>query len=238
MASPLVSCIMITGKHPGRRPLALAAIQSYFNQLYAPMELLIINDGEKSLGPFQVVKHRHISEVMVEKQPTLGHLRNIGLELMLGDYWTQWDDDDFSHVDRVKLQLDASIKHGCPVTLESQIRCSLINGNAYVHRQRPRPGYAVGIPGTIFCPRTKLKYLEEAKHEDTHFAQQFEKLHIMHNSPTLYIRFHHENSTWHARHVMGPLENGHGVNKLGPVHRKYLNEVLEKYYRPEAVVAE
>jgi glycosyltransferase involved in cell wall biosynthesis len=223
---------MITGKSPERRPMALAAVRSFLAQNYAPMELLIINDGGIPL--MDVVSRQVggllIREMAVEKQPTLGHLRNIGLENANGEYIAQWDDDDWSHPDRIAYQMEYAKKLQIPVTLEAQIRYSFKSNNAFVVRQYPRPDYAVGIPGTVLHPKTDLRYPEEALHEDTHFLKQFEKVHIIHNSPTLYIRFSHGANSWDEKHIMGSYSSGRDKNSLGPISKRYLGEVLEKHY--------
>jgi glycosyltransferase involved in cell wall biosynthesis len=233
VTSPLVSAIMITGKSPERRPLAIGAIGSFFAQSYEPIELLVINDSGESWCD-QVNKmsgSKLLREVMVERQPTLGHLRNIGLDYARGKYVSQWDDDDFSHPDRIVYQLKECMYRGSPVTLESQIRFSFVTGNAYSHRQVPRPGYAVGLPGTVMhLLDDHRRYPEEKLHEDTHFLQKFPHVHIMHNSPIMHIRFHHGANSWNAKHIMGSLHEGRNINRLGPISKRYLAGVLEEHY--------
>src|SRR6185295_8683541 len=140
MAAPLCSCIMVTGKSPERRPFAHAAIRSFFDQAYNSLELIIVNDSGESLGVDEAVGTKRVREILVSKQPTLGHLRNIGLNEAAGEYIAQFDDDDFSASNRLLSQVNECIMRGCPTTLISQIRYSFVTGNAYINRQRPRKG--------------------------------------------------------------------------------------------------
>lgn len=93
-----------------RLSLAQRAIRSYAAQTYADRELVIVTDGEPSF--------RAALECFVEKEEVhnvrfvypaerglcLGTLRNMSWEAARGEIVCQWDDDDVSHPDRLRLQ--------------------------------------------------------------------------------------------------------------------------------------
>lgn len=228
MNTPLVSCIMVTGKSPERIPLARAAIRSFQQQTYENKELVILNTGEPLLSPDNQLPG--VTECYLPPELTLGELRNNGLNAAAGDYIAQWDDDDFSRNDRIERQVELAIKQQCPVTLLCQIRYSFTNNNAFIVRQRPRPNYKVGIPGTVLHPKTVFRYPAERKHEDTHFLQQFGHVYIHNNDPEMYLRFEHGANTWSRSHIMQQYHNGQNFWNISPKARTYLQQVLTDHY--------
>lgn len=232
MSDPLVTAVMIHGKCPDRRPFAMAAIKSYTLQTYKPMELIIINHSDSPLtAGFSEEIDDGITEVMVDSQPSLGDYRNIALEEAKGDFIICFDDDDWSHPHRVRTQVDQAIKHNCPVTLRNQIRYSFRTGNAFSYKVKLRPGYDVGIPGTVCHPRADWRYPSEDRHEDTHYLQKFPKVKILENVPQLYLRFFTGYNVWHEEHIMGQYAFGTDRVDLGQTTRSYLKEVLNTHYR-------
>lgn len=200
---PLIRAVMITGK-PGREYLARMAITSFLEQKYPRKQLLIVNDGEPLLkDPVEdVIEHR------IPGGLTLGALRNLALDLSPPevDYLVQWDDDDYSHPQRLRWQIDAT-----PTGAASVLRYTT---NICLGRKAPRictptrvPGY--GFAGTIMHPaKTAFRYPEEAKGEDSKFSRQWRnagRMHVLHNvqMPALYLRFFHGNNTWSERHILG-----------------------------------
>lgn len=231
MSGPLVTAVMIHGKSPERRPFALAAIKSYMLQTYGPKELIIINHSNDPLaGELPDDPDDGITEVMVDPQPSLGHYRNIALEEANGDYIICWDDDDWSHPRRMGVQVNLAIRYECPVTLRNQIRYSFRTGNAYAYKVKLRPGYDVGIPGTVCHPKTDFRYAAEDMHEDTHFLQQFKTVRILENIPQLYLRFFTGYNVWHEKHIMGSYSWGSNRVDLGKTTHAYLKQVLSEHY--------
>lgn len=230
---PFVTAVMVTGKCPERLPLALAACESFRQQTYPRRELLIVNTGE-SLLPHLAdcdwdFRRNPVRECICDPQLTLGELRNVGLEES-PDHVLQWDDDDWSHPDRMLYQVTAQGDSCEPVTLQNQVRYSFTNGAAFVVVQRPRPDYAVGIPGTVLLARTAYRYPAESRHEDTHFLKQFPRVRIAANRPELYLRFEHGRNTWSRRHVMQLYDGRSGQWDLPPDSADYLRHVLKEHY--------
>jgi glycosyltransferase involved in cell wall biosynthesis len=110
---PLVSCLMTTYD---RLSLAKHAIHSFAAQTYPEKELIVVTDGE---ARFRRALERHAAALGLARvrfvyagpeRLTLGRLRNISVEAAMGEIVCQWDDDDYSHPQRLKLQADELIR--------------------------------------------------------------------------------------------------------------------------------
>lgn len=223
-AEPRVTAVMITGLHQARYSLARVALECFRNQTYPNTELLIVNHGATSLfcQEDQTIRELRLSKSEWE---TIGDLRNIGIEHATGDFIITWDDDDWHHPNRIRLQLEAWRK-GCAVFLKNRIHYSFINGCAYYVTA------VNGIDATILHPKNcKNRYPSLARKSDTLFANQFEKRIIIDNNPLVYVRFHHGLNLWDARHIMGRFADPTFKNQieLNPDHTRELREVLAKY---------
>lgn len=221
MTTPLITCVMVTGKSPDRKRLALQAIRSYLQQTYTRRELLIVNDADWDLGDGEGIR-----EIKVSPR-TLGELRNVGLEEAHGEWICQWDDDDYSHPVRLERQLAVAEPDKC-VLLSKQVRYNFEEDSAFAAK------VGEGIPGTILHPRTEQRYLPEGKHEDSHFWKDVwgpERRVLLTDVPWLYFRFYHGSNTWHARHVMQGRtgERFRGRWNLPREGREELRKVLEGY---------
>src|SRR5262249_17336769 len=105
---PLVSCLMITYD---RLSLAKCAILSFAAQTYPDKGLVVVGDGQ---ARFRRAVERYAAALglarvrFVHAGPerlTLGRLRNLSIEAAAGEIVCQWDDDDYSHPERLKLQV-------------------------------------------------------------------------------------------------------------------------------------
>ena len=103
----MISCLMVT---LDRLALAKLAIRSYAEQSYPSRELIIVTDGEES---FRSALTRYVEELGIagvrilypgSHGLTLGALRNISMETARGEIICQWDDDDYSHPERLAVQ--------------------------------------------------------------------------------------------------------------------------------------
>ncbi len=232
----LVSCVMITGKDPRRRPLMLAALKSFQLQTYEPRELIIVQDAGEPPTRAEIGEHAsRVLTVQVPEKKTLGELRNVGLDTALGGYIVQWDDDDWSAPWRLESQMRvAAANPGAAVTLSHQVRYSFLRDSAFVWgNPRQGNGQRMGIPGTILHPRTDLRYAAAGKHEDSWFLESWPKVSICYNPhrPHTYLRFAHDSNTWSASHIMRNLAEKHRTRLLTPDVNCYLQEVLDQYYQ-------
>jgi len=110
---PSISCLMVT---LDRLSLAKRAILSWAAQTYPERELVIVTDGKPW---FRDALERYVAALGLERVRfvypqdeglTLGALRNISLDAARGDLVCQWDDDDFSHPERLMMQAGHMIR--------------------------------------------------------------------------------------------------------------------------------
>jgi glycosyltransferase involved in cell wall biosynthesis len=104
---PKISCLIVTRD---RLALVKRSILSFMNQTYPNRELVIVTDGE--------VRFRQSIERFVDSlqlagvrfvypsggSDTLGYLRNVSMDAANGEIVCQWDDDDYSHPERLAIQ--------------------------------------------------------------------------------------------------------------------------------------
>lgn len=94
-----VYCILITGKNAERVQYAKKAVENFLSQTYKEKHLIIVNHDLENKVLDDNIDLNNIIEIQINKTDqnlTLGHLRNIGLNLVAHDaYWTTWDDDDW-----------------------------------------------------------------------------------------------------------------------------------------------
>ena len=235
-----ITAVMVTGKGIARLPLARAAIASFLAQTYPAKKLLIINDGDYSvLDP--AVNYESVEEFRVDGKRPLGELRNIGIRESTDDWIMQWDDDDFSHPERMTYQAGyMRDKHA--IILRWQLRYSLTNDSAFLMKW----GYPAnpGIPGTVlFHKDTSKLYQAVGKKEDEYFLNDHYKSRttVLHNSPEsgrahYYLRLQHKHNTWDARHIMGNYVNTeyHGRRDLGELEEQFLDSVVANHYLESA----
>src|SRR5262249_13990002 len=104
---PLISCLMVT---LDRLTLAKRAIRSFAAQSYPERELVIVTDGtdtfrqslERYIAALELDKVRFVT--LGDERLTLGRLRNISMDAAEGEILCQWDDDDYSHPERLIVQ--------------------------------------------------------------------------------------------------------------------------------------
>jgi glycosyltransferase involved in cell wall biosynthesis len=106
---PKISCLLVTAN--GRYNLAKKSIECYIAQTYQNKELIIVNEGnqgyQKQLQHYiDSLERKDIRPTWLNGlgQYTLGGLRNISIALADGDYFVQWDDDDFCLPQRLSTQ--------------------------------------------------------------------------------------------------------------------------------------
>jgi glycosyltransferase involved in cell wall biosynthesis len=129
---PGVSCLMVT---LDRLTLAKRSIRSFAAQRYEDRELLVVTDGSEV---FRRALERYVSELGLERVRffypggdglTLGRLRNISMEEARGELICQWDDDDYSHPDRLAVQVGHMLG-------ESAAACFLTDHLQFIEEQR------------------------------------------------------------------------------------------------------
>ncbi len=105
-APPLVSCIMPTTGD--RRRFVPQAIRYFQRQTYPNLELVMLCDGEDDMSDLIPLGDDRIRYLYLgrNRQP-IGTKLNLGCERAKGDLIAHFDDDDWSHPDRLKTQVAA-----------------------------------------------------------------------------------------------------------------------------------
>jgi glycosyltransferase involved in cell wall biosynthesis len=228
--NPLVTAVMVTGKHfEARFPFIQESVRAYSEQTYENRKLLIINTGPRAVAEGVAT----VRELRISEAP-LGALRNFALDDIRREdpesLVAQWDDDDFSHPDRLASQVSAYLDQtdGFPVTLGRQIRYSFVTDSAF----DPSDPQKLGHFGTVLHPPTDLRYEEVGRHEDSRFLKLFGGVRVLYGPPRLYVRFEHGKNTWNRRHIMRRMEKPQlrGKWTLGPEDADYLRALLKERY--------
>jgi glycosyltransferase involved in cell wall biosynthesis len=204
---PLISCLMVTGN---RKALAARAIACFRNQTWPNKELVIIDDGTEDLSSLFVGIEDQVQYIRLEKRPenVLGMLRNKSLDAARGVFLAQWDDDDWYHPDRLKIQAevlmqgnDACCLHGTLMHLDDEVFGSL-----------PYVGYLKnGVPGSIMHRNSKtIRYPEIRRAEDTYYLNEWRKRRYVmlgREHSDKFIRCFHGSNTWEKAHFRRRIRN-------------------------------
>lgn len=197
---PLISCVCITNR---RVPFLKMSVSCFLAQSYPNKEMIIIsqeNDSDthhyvESLGRENIV----LVKVSPPDQLTLGELRNLSLEHSRGGYFCQWDDDDWSHRDRLMVQYNSATTNFFPCTmLMNVLMFDAGRAQAYFSYFRLWDQTIMGKMELF----DKCKYKPLNKSEDREFSNLLmmeSKIFptIAHN---LYIYVYHGNNTWGSDH--------------------------------------
>ncbi|XZF16132.1 glycosyltransferase family 2 protein [Chitinophagaceae bacterium MMS25-I14] len=201
-SAPLISCICITR---GKPELLSRAIECFDAQSYPRKELVLLceSDDEITLkwltGQQKDRQYRLVLEQGMPKR-SLGQLRNRAIKEAAGTYICQWDDDDWYHADRLKLQQEA---------LESTGYDACVLGRWLLYDSEQQEAYLSHNrlwEGSLLCKRTlalQYAYPDVAKGEDTPFIELLYRrlqLYVLGNMPQLYIYNWHGKNTWHRQH--------------------------------------
>lgn len=201
-----ISCLCVTRN---RVKSLKRAIDCFLKQTYANKELVVVyeSDDQASVTFLNEIDHDFFKKVEVEavpKQP-LGALRNIAIEQSTGDYFAQWDDDDFYDKERLELQYQQLINAGKEACVLRRWRMyDRLQDKLYISNYMDVVG---GGENTILCSKNLLekygiRYPELKQGEDTAVIQWL----ILHDKvvaldrPDLYIYEVNGQNTWHREH--------------------------------------
>jgi glycosyltransferase involved in cell wall biosynthesis len=217
---PLISCVMVT---LDRLTLAKRAIHSFATQSYPERELVIVTDGASI---FRQSLERYVSALGLdqvrfvwvdEERPALGHLRNISMDAAAGEIICQWDDDDYSHPERLTIQAGHMLR-------QSTAACFFTDHLHFMQEHRVLcwidwtldgacEGAARLVPGTLMMLKdNRFRYPEEGP-----FARQGE------DSVLLESLYHSVNVAplSGAGHLW--LYQYHGANTFSREHHYHMN---------------
>jgi glycosyltransferase involved in cell wall biosynthesis len=192
MEEPLISCLCVT---QGRKKLLERAVQSFRDQTYPNKELVLLYescDGETA-EYVRALEDRNLKSVEIHSSDgfNLGRLRNRSVRECSGEYFCQWDDDDWSHRERLSFQMDVIRKSGMPACiLFHWLMYDERTGKAYLSNRRP-------WEGSLLCKTSllggSLMYEEVVRHEDTHLVTELFRRSLLFPvmMPKLYIYVYH-----------------------------------------------
>ena len=224
MDLPRITCLCVSKNRPA---LLLRAIQLFKSQTYPNKDLVIVyEDATESLD--HIVEGDEITFIRLQNasQLTLGERRNLSIQHCRGEYFCQWDDDDWYHNRRLELQLNALVQSARPACVLSRlILYDGVKHAAYLSSQRY-------WEGSILC-RTDLiteaiRYPHVNRSEDNSLLVNLVQRDYVHpfSAPYLYAYFYHGGNTWDRNHFDLLFQAGYplGQNANDLLKRIFLND--------------
>jgi glycosyltransferase involved in cell wall biosynthesis len=209
MSLPRISCLMVTADRPH---YARRAIASFAAQSWPARELVVLDNGATpmrplldGLPPAQVV-YRHIPK---EAGRYIGALRNESLEMATGDFVVpQWDDDDWSHPERLSIQAEVLLRGHDACALPG----TLMHVDAPNYFLHPFIGLLrEGVPPTVMHRRDGgIRYPNLRRTSDTTYLGQWQQraYHLLpRGTEHLYVRYFHGGNLWEERHFVRRMRN-------------------------------
>ncbi len=196
---PLISCLCVTKNRP---EILNRAINCFYAQTYPNKELIIVckSDQEETISFLKSIEDESVHSHAVDPDFSLGDLRNISVDSCNGQYFCQWDDDDWYHSERLMIQFNALRNNYHPV-------CLLTNLLIYdeLHYQAYLSGSRLW-ENSIMCQKDlvsdRVKYPSLSKEEDTVFTGELLSHYRVYPlvSAGLYIYIYNGCNTWNEEH--------------------------------------
>jgi glycosyltransferase involved in cell wall biosynthesis len=211
---PLISCLMVTYD---RVLLAKRAIRAFAKQTWPNRELVVVSAGSARFRRALAVEAADagIAEmvrfVAADAGSTLGALRNVALDNARGELVCQWDDDDYSHPERLATQAAYLLRLNADA-------CCLTDHLQYIEDRRAAfwvdwtdggrlSGTASYLPGSLMMRAPRLRYPESGVHansgEDSVFIDQLAATGAvvgLAGNAHLYLYHYHGRNTFPERH--------------------------------------
>ena len=208
-SKPLVSCLLVTADRP---ELCRRALLSYTRQTYAERELVVLDNGRDPMRHLLDGLPEHsVTYIRVEPTPetVIGGLRNVALDAARGEYVApQWDDDDWSHPERLQRQM-AELEKGYDACV---LAGTLMHVDSAEFFDRPFIGLlANGVPPTIVHHNLKeIRYPELRRTSDTVYLDQWRQNRVAvlpREFSHLYVRYFHGGNLWEQEHFLRRMRN-------------------------------
>lgn len=204
-----ISCLIVTAD---RRELLKRSLYCYKKQTHPNTELVVVDNGEDTIDDLLTdYPSDEVRYVRVEPSPdnVLGEMRNISLENATGDYITCWDDDDWFHPDRIKIQLNTILDNNADACC---LTTSLMHLNNEKFMHHPYKGTLKGgVPPSILHRKNdSIRYPSLNRHEDTQFLDQWKQkkyVQLPSEYAYLFIRCYHGTNTWEEDHFVRRMRN-------------------------------
>jgi glycosyltransferase involved in cell wall biosynthesis len=231
--NPLISCLCVTRR---RVPMLRRAVRAFNEQSYPNKELVIVyeDDDIETAGFLSDLNAPDIVKLEIPSSPrkTLGALRNLAVARCGGEYFCQWDDDDYYHVDRLSFQIGVIRDTGMPACVLFQwLLFDTREDKAYLSCMRP-------WEGSLLCLKSllgdDLGYEESGIGEDTPLVNRLFAENNLFPAvmPKLYIYVYHSQNVWAEKHWQSIFDAG---IELSPETSRVIKEILDgKYSGKEA----
>jgi glycosyltransferase involved in cell wall biosynthesis len=212
---PWITCVCVSRN----RPAFLRRAVRYFQwQTYPRKDLVIVREGDEVVSGLTA----DLTNITVIDLPhgtplTLGERRNISIQHAKGDYFCQWDDDDWYHSNRLEIQMSdlrASEKPAC--VLNRLILYDQPGNQAYLSSER-------FWEGTLLCKteivRDRIQYPKVNISEDNSLVVALIKRGWVHSltAPFLYAYVYHRGNTWDLAHFQQLFHAGYKLDKIARV---------------------
>lgn len=198
---PLISCLCLTNNRPS---FLKRSIEYFQAQTYSNKEMIIVykSNDSATIDLLSEIKDDRIKsfETSSDIDQTTGDLRNFSIKCSTGDFFCQWDDDDWCHSRRLELQLQAIIasqKKAC--VLAYWLFHDLTSKQSYF-------SFPEMWAGSIMCSKdlitSSICYPSLNQHEDFNFLQKLFKINcvVPFVKPQLYVYLYHCSNTMSKAH--------------------------------------
>jgi glycosyltransferase involved in cell wall biosynthesis len=231
-SEPLVSCLCVT-RNRGRE--LERAVLSFSRQTYRNKELVIVyeQDDPATATVVEGLRHRldiRAIEVPIRPKLKLGELRNLAIHACQGEYFCQWDDDDWFHVERIETQMRQLLS-------TRQDACMLTNWLVFdAIQQQAYFSHFRLWEGSLLCRKAALqgsvRYPALPKMEDSFFVNELIRRGrvVPLVAPQLYVYVLHGNNTWDKYHGRVLLSSS---QPLSQATSQLISAVLSGSYSPE-----
>lgn len=207
--TPLVSCLLVTADRPR---LLRRAVRSFLRQSHPERELVVLDNGQHAIKaelsdvPAEQLQYERVPR---EDDHVIGSLRNRTLELARGEYVVpQWDDDDWSHPERLEKQV-AVLEEGFDSCMLSG---TLMHVDAPAYFNNPFIGLLKnGVPPTIMHRRDDLvRYPALRRTSDTVYSDVWRTrryYQFPRDASYLHLRYFHGGNLWEQEHFLRRMRN-------------------------------
>lgn len=229
-SQPKVSCLLVTANRPH---LIKRALRCYQHQTYDSLELVVLDNGSEPVE--EVVRSfelpGEVQYLYQERDPDMwiGGLRNRALEAATGEFVVpQWDDDDWSHPERIERQVNVLQKGYDACTLQG----TLMHVDHPDYFYHPFIGILPdGVPPTVMHRRdADIRYPNIRRTSDTDYVNDWreKRYHIMPREDSyLYLRYSHDDNLWETDHFLRRMRNTPKDLLLYAWHRYVRGDVFD-----------
>jgi glycosyltransferase involved in cell wall biosynthesis len=198
-------------------------------QTYPNKDLVVVCEGDYATLNQEVFTHDNITFIPVSKGSSLslGERRNISIQHCKGEYFCQWDDDDWFHNQRLEIQITNLLESKKPAQVLNRI---------LLYDQAAHQGYLSSErywEGTLLC-KTELindytRYPNLNRAEDNSLVVKLIKRDLVHAlaAPYLYTYLFHGTNTWDSHHFQQLFNAGY---PLGPDLNSWLKKTITGEY--------